>query len=231
MVWFLRARRERRLAALDELRRTRKLIEEDVTAFGEQLSDLHVETLTTELDSDMRFDYQRSLDRYEDAKASLREAATTAAVVDVAGILDDGRFHLACVLARRDGVDLPTRREPCFFNPQHGPAVADVAWTPPGGVERQVPVCRSDERRITGGEDPEVRLVRLGDRYVPWYAARPLEPGSALSGPGAALGGRRAHVFGRATPDTDRSIAEAHVRASSQTTGSPGAGFPGAGGI
>ena len=33
-----------------------------------------------------------------------------------------------------------------------------------------MPVCRSDLRRITGGEDPEIRMVRVGDRYVPWYA-------------------------------------------------------------
>ncbi|MGH3307294.1 MAG: hypothetical protein ACRDOX_06350, partial [Nocardioides sp.] len=35
----------------------------------------------------------------------------------------------------------------------------------------QVPVCRSDKRRLDGGEDPEIRLVRAGDRYVPWYEA------------------------------------------------------------
>lgn len=171
MVWFLRARRERRLASLEELRQARRLLGEDVTVFGEQLSDLHVETLTTELDADMRRDYQRALDLYERAKGELAAAQDAAAVTSIEEVLHDGRFHLACVLARRDGEPLPQRREPCFFNPQHGPAVEDVAWTPPGGVERPVPVCRSDLRRITGGEDPEIRLVRVGDRYVPWYAA------------------------------------------------------------
>ncbi|HEU4811986.1 MAG TPA: hypothetical protein VFT00_07575 [Nocardioides sp.] len=172
MVWFLRARKERRLAALDAFRQARKLVDEDVTVFGEQLSDLHVETLTTELDEDMRWDYQRSLDLYEESKAALAVAQTASAVAAISTVLDDGRFHLACVLARRDGVDLPHRREPCFFNPQHGPAVKDLAWTPPGGVERMVPACRSDVRRIEGGDDPEIRLVRVGDRYVPWYEAK-----------------------------------------------------------
>ena len=113
-------------------------------------------------------------------------------------LLDDGRFHLACVLARRDGLDLPTRREPCFFNPQHGPAADDVAWTPPGGVEREVPVCRADARRLAGGEQPEIRQVRVGDRCVPWYAAE--QHGASAARPStpraAALKGRRA------TPDT-----------------------------
>ena len=122
----------------------------------------------------MRRDYQRALDLYDEAKHALTRAKATedlAAVRAVEPVLNDGRFHLACVLARRDGLDLPQRREPCFFNPQHGPAVADVPWTPPGGVERQVPVCRSDKRRLDGGEDPEDALVRAGDRYVPWYEA------------------------------------------------------------
>ena len=171
MVSFFRARKERRLAALDELRQARKLIEEDVTVFGEQLTDLHVETLTTELDPAMREDYQRALDLYERSKTELHDAREIGSVTAIDKVLDEGRFHLACVLARRDGDPLPERREPCFFNPQHGPSVQDVAWTPPGGVEREVPVCRSDLRRITGGEDPEIRLVRVGDRYVPWYAA------------------------------------------------------------
>src|SRR6478672_3169077 len=173
MVWFLRARKEHRLALLEEMRQARRLIEEDVTVFGEQLSDLHVEMLTTELDAGMREDYQRALDLYERSKEDLRdarEARDAGPVIAIGKVLDEGRYHLACVLARRDGEPLPERREPCFFNPQHGPSVQDVAWTPPGGVEREVPVCRSDLRRITGGEDPEVRLVRLGDRYVPWYA-------------------------------------------------------------
>jgi hypothetical protein len=32
-------------------------------------------------------------------------------------------------------------------------------------------VCRSDLNRLTAGEQPDVRMVRVGDRYVPWYAA------------------------------------------------------------
>ncbi len=171
-MFSFRARKERKLAALDAWRQTRKLVGEDVTAFGEQLTDLHHETLADDLDEAARHDYQRALDLYDDAKLALDRSETADQVFEINDVLDDGRFHLACVLARRDGVELPTRREPCFFNPQHGPAVADLPWTPPGGVERKVPVCRSDERRLTGGEDPEIRLVRLGDRWVPWYEAK-----------------------------------------------------------
>ena len=82
MVWFLRARKERRLAAMEEFRQARRLVDEDVTVFGEQLSDLHIETLTTELDRDMRADYQRALDLYEESKAALQQAETAPAVLD-----------------------------------------------------------------------------------------------------------------------------------------------------
>ncbi|GCD92270.1 hypothetical protein [Nocardioides sp. LS1] len=171
MVWFLSARKERRLAIMEEFRQARRLADEDVTVLGEQLAELHVDTLTTELDDDMRRDYQDALDAYEAAKVALREAAETQDVLRVTSLLEDGQFARACVLARRDGTELPQRREPCFFNPQHGPAVTDVAWTPPHGVEREIAVCRLDANRLSAGEQPDVRLVRVGDRYVPWYAA------------------------------------------------------------
>lgn len=162
-------RRARRLAERDLFRQLRRLADEDVTVLGEQVAGLHLETMTTTLDADAQADYQRALETYDAAKRALAIADSTAELGVVNSLLDDGRFARACVLARRDGVDLPTRREPCFFNPQHGPAVTDMSWTPPGGVERPVPVCGADARRLEQGHDPDFRLVRVGDRYVPWH--------------------------------------------------------------
>jgi hypothetical protein len=197
MGWF-GAGKERRLAALEEFRQDRRLVDEDVTVFGEQLADLHGEMVAVPLDEDTRQDYQRALDVYDEAKTALAAAVVAEDASGIAGVeklLDDGRWRLACVLARRDGVDLPVRREPCFFNPQHGPAVQDLMWTPPHGTEREIGVCRSDARRITGGEDPEVRLVRVGDRYVPWYAVQQ-ERGLLLSTLGTqAVGGVPKYVM------------------------------------
>jgi hypothetical protein len=169
MGW-LRARKERRLAERDEYRQVRRLVDEDVTVFGEQLAELHVETLGDDLGAEAQADYRRALELYDEAKRAFVAAQTAATVHEVEPLLVDGRYHLACVLARRDGHELPARREPCFFNPQHGPAAGDVAWTPRGGVEREVPVCRADLLRLTAGEEPQVRQVRVGDRWVPWYA-------------------------------------------------------------
>lgn len=167
----LTARRERELAAKEAFRANRKMVDEDVTFFGEQVAELHVDTLATELDDAMRADYASALTSYDRAKELLAAATTTDEVAAVTTTLEDGRYARACLLARQEGTELPARREECFFNPQHGPAMRDVTWAPPGGTERRIAVCAADARRLAGGEEPEIRLVRLGDRYVPWYAA------------------------------------------------------------
>ncbi|WP_109508242.1 hypothetical protein [Nocardioides speluncae] len=168
-------RKRKRAVALeaDSLRQVRKVADEDVTQFGEELQDLHIETMTTDLDTPMRQDYQRALDSYESAKSLLRDVAKPADVKEVTHALEDGRYAMACVLARRDDQPLPERRPPCFFNPAHGPAQTDVEWAPPGGVPREVPVCLADAERIRQGAEPAVRKVRAGNRMVPWYQGGP----------------------------------------------------------
>lgn len=190
--WF-KERKQDRLFDLELARVQRRLVDEDVTLFGEQLSDLHAETMTTELDDDMRADYQKALDLYEEAKGRFSREATDAELVEIGSLLEEGRYRRACVLARRDGAELPVRLPPCFFNPQHGPSVSEMTWAPPGGVERAVPVCRRDLNRMRDNLMPELRVVRIGNHYVPWYAA-----GSAY----AALEGS---VDGRAVIEGKRS--------------------------
>lgn len=168
-----RARRRERLRDAEVFRLNHRAAAEDVTRFGEELMDLHVETMTTDLDPAMRADYQRALDAYEGAKAALTGASTAGDVTLTLRQLTDGRHAHACVLARRDGRDLPERRSPCFFDPAHGPASRDVTWAPPGGVERDIPVCFRDAERLAAGEVPAARKVRLGDRRVSWFAAGP----------------------------------------------------------
>lgn len=170
-----RARRDRRLDALEEFRVARRVVSDDVTVLGEQLAELHVDTLADNLDDVATHHYRQSLDGYEHAKERLRTATTAADLVAATQLAEDARYHRACVLALRDGEELPTRREPCFFDPRHGPSTTDVLWTPPGGVERTVAVCASDARRLAGDEAPEVRLVRVGSRYVPWHEVGSLD--------------------------------------------------------
>jgi hypothetical protein len=152
----------------------RRAADEDVTRFGEELARLHLETLATPLDDGMRTDYQRALDSYETAKSLLVASESATDVTAVTRALAQGRHAHACVLAARDGAPRPVRHEPCFFDPAHGPAAHDVEWAPPGGVPRSVPVCFRDHERLTAGEQPDVRTVRLGNRRVAWFASGPL---------------------------------------------------------
>ncbi|MFW6774204.1 hypothetical protein ACOACO_07965 [Nocardioides sp. CPCC 205120] len=162
-----RARREQeRVAALEAVTR---VADEDVTRFGEELQDLHLETLATDLDVAMRQDYQRALDSYEAAKDLLRDVRRPDDVKAVTRSLEDGRYAMACVLARQAGDPLPQRLAPCFFNAAHGPSTEEVEWAPPGGVARDVPVCRADAERLAAGAEPDTRMVRDGAKMVPWY--------------------------------------------------------------
>jgi hypothetical protein len=166
-----RARREQRRVA--DLAAVLRVSEEDVTRFGEELQRLDVEMLVTPLDPAMRQDYQRALDSYEAAKETLQQVTEAAQVKHVTEALEDGRYAMACVLARRDGEPLPVRRPPCFFNPAHGPSTTDVEWAPPAGVLRQVPVCAADADRVRQGAEPDIRTVQQGYRRVPYWQAGP----------------------------------------------------------
>jgi hypothetical protein len=166
-----RRRREAELAEKDRWRVARRLMDEDVTVLGEQLADLHVDTLSDELDDVARDHYRRALEHYDQAKHLLAASTTAEDVVAVEQVVADSRYHRAAVVAVRDGEPLPERREPCFFDPRHGPSRLDVEWTPPAGTARVVAVCAADARRLAAGEEPLVRMVRVGDRWVPWHLA------------------------------------------------------------
>ena len=158
-----RDRREQELQAAEEFRSARRLAREDVTVLGEQVAELDVD-LEGSHSHEVRDFHQETLDAYAAAAAALEEGS-------VEELLNKGRYARAAVLALRADEPLPERHGPCFFNPQHGPAVTTVSWTPPHGTEREVEVCRNDAVRLDDGEAPDVRQVRVGDRYVPWYAA------------------------------------------------------------
>lgn len=210
VVSMLRSRQQRerqvQQQAAESLDRLRKVADEDVTRFGEELSGLHVETLTTELDAPMQQDYQRALDAYENAKTLLNEARRPEDITPVTRTLEDGRYALACVRARATGGALPQRRPPCFFNPAHGPAQADVSWAPAGGEAREVPVCLADADRLAQGAEPDTRQVRRGNQMVPWFQGGPgyapyaggYYGGYALNGlfPGFILGSMMFGGFG-----------------------------------
>lgn len=155
--------------AAADLEALRRVADEDVTRFGEELQRLDRDLCAVPLDEAMRQDYQGALDSYEAAKQSLALATQPDDVRHVTRALEDGRYAAACVLARRDGRPLPLRRPPCFFNPGHGPSTRDLEWAPPGGVRRSVPVCAADADRVAQGVEPDIRTVPQGPGRVPYW--------------------------------------------------------------
>jgi hypothetical protein len=157
----------------EDLEAVRKVADEDVTRFGEELQRLDTDLLTEPLDEAARQDYQRALDSYESAKDSLDRVRAAEDIRHVTEALEDGRYAVACVKARTSGQPLPVRRPPCFFNPAHGPSTTDIEWAPPGGQPRQVPVCGADADRVSQGAEPDVRTVPQGVGRVPYWQGGP----------------------------------------------------------
>ncbi|MFC9019196.1 hypothetical protein ACFTZG_24060, partial [Streptomyces albidoflavus] len=123
-------------------------------------------------------------------------------VREVTKALEDGRFALAVLDARRSGRELPVRRPPCFFDPRHGLSVADVTWAPPGGAPREVPVCAADQARLERGEAPDIRTVESdeGGRRPYWEAGPAYGPwaGGYFGGgilPGILVGTMLGHMM------------------------------------
>ena len=166
-----RDRRTLRSEELAELEGIRQLADEDVTFLGEQLQRLDDEVKGHELDTATRVDYQTALDAYETAQRTVPRIRRADDVSKITDTLSAGRYALACVQARVAGAPLPELRVPCFFNPQHGPSVANVMWTQPGRGTRSVPACAQDAARVANHEVPEVRKVKIGSRTVPYWEA------------------------------------------------------------
>ncbi|MBZ4017028.1 hypothetical protein CCS38_15020, partial [Streptomyces purpurogeneiscleroticus] len=164
-------------AALDALR---VVVDEDITAYGEELDRLDFRPGEPGADDAMRTDYAQALDAYENAKQTMAEARHPQDVRKVTEVLEGGRFALATLAARREGRPLPERRPPCFFDPRHGPSVADAQWAPPKGTERTVPVCAADQARLADGQEPMARTVR-----TPYGEDRPYWDAGPVYGPWA----------------------------------------------
>jgi uncharacterized membrane protein YgcG len=203
LVVTRRSRRRTEAAQREALERLRVVVDEDITAYGEELDRLDFHPGEPGADDAMRGDYARALDSYEDAKRKMAAAKRPEDVKGVTETLEDGRFALSVLAARREGRPLPERRSPCFFDPRHGPSVADARWTPPGGTAREVPVCAADQARLADGLEPMIREVDTGygnrrpywdagPAYGPWaggYFGGALLPGLLV---GTMLGGMMA---------------------------------------
>jgi hypothetical protein len=175
-AFFVGRRRNRRSAEEDrrQLEVLRPVVDEDITAYGEKLDRLEFSPSDPAADDAMRADYTHALDSYDQAKEAMAAARHPRDVQAVTSALEDGRFALATLEARRSGEPLPERRPPCFFDPRHGPSVTDAQWAPPGGAARTVPVCAADATRLADGMEPMSREVETAQGRRPYWEAGPM---------------------------------------------------------
>ncbi|PSL03184.1 hypothetical protein CLV30_10896 [Haloactinopolyspora alba] len=178
---FLLYRRNKRSKERAQLKQVRGALEEDITAYGEQLSALDLDVQTTSaVPVEARDEYGRALDLYERAKVFSDRAEKPTDLKPVTHALEEGRWLLGCVDARLKHEPLPERRLPCFFDPSHGPSAEDIEWAPPGGTVRTVPACAADALRVKNGGDPNIRTVPVGDdERRPYWDAGPAYSGWA----------------------------------------------------
>jgi hypothetical protein len=167
----LRGSRDRHHEQVADLDAARRVAEEDVICFGEDLQHFGARHPAHDLDPVAAEELRTALAAYESAEAHVDSMQSTDDISRVVDTLAEGRFALACSKARTDGVEVPTRRTPCYFNPQHGPAVEDVRWTRPGWGTRVVPACAQDAARARAGEHIDVRKVAVGGIRVPYWEA------------------------------------------------------------
>ncbi|MFE5584175.1 hypothetical protein [Kitasatospora sp. NPDC056531] len=170
---FRRAKKRKEEQARAELEQLRRVVDEDITAFGVELERLDFNPAAADADDVQRTDYSHALDAYEKSKRLMDEAKKPEDVKQVTEAIEDGRFALATLAARRDKRPLPERRPPCFMDPRHGPSVKDVEWAPAGGAPRTVPVCQADADRVAAGLDPAVRTVDTEHGPQPYWNAGP----------------------------------------------------------
>lgn len=229
-VLALRADRRTRAAEVEQVRR---VAEEDVTVFGEQLQRLGDAVADRTLDQPTRTDYQTALDAYERAKWDAPRMEHADEISSLVDTLASGRYALACVQARLAGEPVPQLRVPCFFNPQHGPSARDVMWTSPRHGTRKVPACSRCTTQLAAREKPEVRKVQIGSRMVPyWEAGASLHPYSRGYFPSdiGAVGYAMAWVY--TVPDLGSGYTGGHTGGGDAGFGGldGGGGFDGGGG-
>lgn len=168
-----RNRKKKEELRRESIARLSVVVDEDITAFGEELERLDFHPGEPGADDAMRAEYEQGLDSYEKAKQIMASVRHPEEVKGVTQALEDGRYALASLDARRQGRPLPERRSPCFFDPRHGPSTEDATWAPAGGAARTVPVCAADAVRLRDGQDPAVRTVDTEHGPRPYYDAGP----------------------------------------------------------
>jgi hypothetical protein len=147
--------------------------------------DVAVQSATASPAAATRFD--TAVRAFMAAGERLERATELRDLVAVGEALEQTRYEFAAVRALLQGDPPPERSAPCVFAPAHGPSAHEVAWGP---HELRVPACADDARRVGEGEQPQVRLITLGERAAPYWDV-PAAYGALMEGYYARFGGAR----------------------------------------
>ncbi len=130
-VSFFRRRKRERAQAEAEFQEVRDAARDDVIALGQDIRALDLDMEMPDADSEAKTHYGLAVERYQQADEALQRAQKPADVQPVTELLEEGRWAMEAARAEMEGREAPERRAPCFFDPRHGPSVADVEWAPP----------------------------------------------------------------------------------------------------
>jgi hypothetical protein len=168
---FSRVRRRQREQA--DLAEVKAITREDLVALGDDIRALDLDVEMPDVDRQAKEHYGVAVERYTEADEAWQRARRTRDMERVTSLLEEGRWAMMAAKARLAGEPVPERRQPCFFDPRHGPSVRDIEWAPPGGQPRPIPVCAADAQRIEDGLEPQARHVRVNGEDVPYWNAGP----------------------------------------------------------
>jgi hypothetical protein len=170
VIWW-RERGSGREQRQQSLQAVKACLNEDVAALGEDLWRLGRDLADAEYDGEARRDYQHAVAVNDAVRRSVDQLRYVTLADAMTEALAEARYAMACARSRLAGEPIPERRPPCFFNPRHGPSIADVRWHDAPGKPRDVPACAAHAPRIAVAEEPDSLQVWTGQQRVPYWAA------------------------------------------------------------
>ena len=147
-----RAQDDQQALRLAQFRLALRMAREDLIVLAQRLDDC-----PPWLGGAAADEWKLAAGRYAAARAALAGVGSLADVLHVHSELREAWFHLARSDAFAYDEIPPSSSEPCFFDPRHGPATAEVEWLDLGVVR----ACRADAERIASGFAPHRRLLTL----------------------------------------------------------------------
>ena len=127
-------------------------------------------------DAEIAQHHRRAADTVAEVRAELPGLDGPPAFRRANEVLDEAEWHLGVAIAHLEGTAEPPHPEEgrparCFFDAEHGLATVEIALELPGIRTVKVGVCAADAVKLSRGQDPDVGVVTVGRRTLPWAAA------------------------------------------------------------